>query len=71
MGKETDLVAFLSALEREPYRYDFYQVLRRLECAYADRPRWGTALRPADEPMRFSKNAPHRWDIRWMPAKPV
>jgi type VI secretion system protein ImpH len=55
MGKETDLVAFLSALEREPYRYDFYQVLRRLECAHADRPRWGTALRPADEPIRFGQ----------------
>lgn len=56
MGNETDLVAFLAALEREPYRHDFYQVLRRLECAHADRPRWGMALRPADEPMRLGQD---------------
>ena len=57
VGKEADTVAFLSRLEQEPYRYDFYQVLRRLECARADRPRWGTALRPSEEPLRFGQEA--------------
>jgi type VI secretion system protein ImpH len=56
VGKETDTVAFLNALAREPYRYDFYQVLRRLECAHSDRPRWGMALRPGDEPVRFGQD---------------
>jgi type VI secretion system protein ImpH len=56
VGQEADTVAFLSALEQEPYRYDFYQVLRRFECAYPDRPRWGTALRPGEEPVRFGQD---------------
>lgn len=73
MGKETDLVAFLSALEREPHRHDFYQVLRRLECAHADRPRWGAALRPAEEPMRFGQEPELTFApaplARYIPAK--
>jgi len=56
VGQETNTVAFLQALAREPYRYDFYQVLRRLECAHADQPRWGMALRPGDEPVRFGQD---------------
>ena len=35
MGRETDALAFLTALATAPYRYDFYQTLRRLECLYA------------------------------------
>ena len=56
VGQEADTVSFLSALEREPYRYDFYQVMRRLECAHPDLPRWGTALRPRDEPVRLGQD---------------
>jgi type VI secretion system protein ImpH len=56
VGKEADLVGFLAALEQKPYRYDFYQTLRRLECGYSDRPRWGMALRPGDEPVRFGQD---------------
>src|SRR5207244_5118336 len=65
MGRETDTVkadtirantvAFLASLEATPYRYDFYQTLRRLECLYADKPRWGRALRPVDEPIRLGQ----------------
>lgn len=56
MGHETDPVSFLAALEREPYRYDFYQTLRRLECLFPDKPRWGEALRPVDEPLRLGED---------------
>ena len=52
MGRETDAVDFFSALAAKPYRYDFYQTLRRLDCLYGDKPRWGLALRPTDEPVR-------------------
>jgi len=55
LGHETDALNFLSAVSREPYRYDFYQTLRRLECLYPTRPRWGTALRPIDEPVRLGQ----------------
>jgi type VI secretion system protein ImpH len=43
---------------RAPGQFDFFQVLRRLEVLYRDRPerpRFGTALRPADEPIRLGQ----------------
>ena len=43
VGRAADALAFLAALAEAPYRYDFYQTLRRLECLYADQPRWGEA----------------------------
>jgi type VI secretion system protein ImpH len=56
LGHTTDALNFLADLEREPYRYDFYQTLRRLECMYPDKPRWGSALRPVDEPVRLGQD---------------
>lgn len=64
MGHETDALTFLTALSQEPYRYDFYQTLRRLECLYRDKPRWGTALRPVDEPVRLGQEP----DLAFAPA---
>lgn len=55
VGREADSLAFLEALAAAPYRYDFYQTLRVLECLYGEQPRWGTALRPADEPVRLGQ----------------
>jgi type VI secretion system protein ImpH len=55
MGRATDPVALLGAIAKAPHAFDFYETLRRLECAYADKPRWGRALRPADEPVRFGQ----------------
>jgi type VI secretion system protein ImpH len=55
LGHETDALNFLTAVSKEPYRYDFYQTLRRLECLYASRPRWGSALRPVEEPIRLGQ----------------
>ena len=65
VGRETDAVAFLSALAEAPCD-DFFQTLRRLECLCADKPRWGEAQRPADEPVRLGQEpttsfAPPRW----------
>jgi len=56
VGRETDALAFFAALAKEPYRYDFYQTLRRLECLYRSKPRWGRAARPGDEAVRFGQN---------------
>ena len=55
LGHETDALTFLAEVAREPYRYDFYQTLRRIECLYGQKPRWGTALRPVDEPVRLGQ----------------
>jgi type VI secretion system protein ImpH len=64
VGRETDAIAFLAALAEAPYRYDFYQTLRRLECLYDTRPRWGQALRPVDEPVRLGQDP----DLSFAPA---
>jgi type VI secretion system protein ImpH len=64
LGHETDALNFLADLAREPYRYDFYQTLRRLECLYRDKPRWGASLRPVDEPLRLGQDP----DVAFAPA---
>jgi len=64
MGRETDAVTFLEALADAPYRHDFYQALRRLECLHGDKPRWGRALRPGDEPVRLGQDP----DLAFAPA---
>jgi len=50
-----DALAFLRALHEEPYRYEFYEALRRLECLYSDEPRFGKAPRLADDPVRLAQ----------------
>src|SRR4029450_2713744 len=64
MGRETDTLAFFAALAEAPYRHDFYQTLRRLECLYETKPRWGQALRPIDEPVRLGQDP----DLSFAPA---
>jgi type VI secretion system protein ImpH len=64
MGRETDALAFLAALAEAPHRYDFYQTLRRLECLYDGKPRWGEALRPGDEAVRLGQDP----DLSFAPA---
>jgi type VI secretion system protein ImpH len=64
MGREADALTFCAALAETPYRYDFYQTLRRLECIYDTKPRWGEARRPVDEPVRFAQNP----DLAFAPA---
>lgn len=46
---------FFRALAAEPYRYDFFQALRRIEALFPDKPRLGQALRPIDEPVRLAQ----------------
>ncbi|HMF97688.1 MAG TPA: type VI secretion system baseplate subunit TssG [Vicinamibacterales bacterium] len=55
-GRQTDALTFFAELAAAPYRYDFYQTLRRLECLYEEKPRWGRALRPIDEPVRLGQD---------------
>jgi type VI secretion system protein ImpH len=64
LGRETDAVGFLAALSEAPHDFDFYQTLRRLECLYADQPRWGEALRTVDEPVRLGQEP----DLSFAPA---
>jgi len=56
-GRATARLALFAALEQAPWKFDFFQALRRIEGLSADRPRLGKALRPADEPVRLSQEA--------------
>ena len=57
MGREADAVArqLLAELSAEPYRHDFYHALRRIECAFSDKPRWGQSQKRAEEPVRLGQ----------------
>jgi type VI secretion system protein ImpH len=43
-------------LQDRPYDFDFFQAVRRLECANPNRPRIGHSQRPQDDPLRFCQN---------------
>lgn len=47
--------ALFRTLAEQPYAHDFFQSLRRIECLFSDKPRFGTALRPVDEPIRLAQ----------------
>lgn len=54
-GPQADSLALFQALTREPHRFDLYQALRRLECAFAGRPRLGRSRRAGDDPVRLGQ----------------
>ena len=43
-------------LSENPYRFGFFQVLRRIECLHRDRPRIGEARRHAEEYLRLGQD---------------
>jgi type VI secretion system protein ImpH len=62
--RESDALTFLVELAESPFRHDFYQTLRRLECIHADKPRWGESRRPVDDAVRFGQDP----DVSFAPA---
>ncbi|PIE19638.1 MAG: type VI secretion system baseplate subunit TssG [Proteobacteria bacterium] len=56
-GTSQRAVALFRALERAPYRFSFFQALRRIECAFRDRPRLGESRHPATDPIRLAQEA--------------
>lgn len=48
---------WLQALAAEPWRFDFYQALRRIESLHPQLPRLGEAARPGDEALRVGQSA--------------
>ena len=54
-NKQEAINDFFRSIETHPYRYDFFQALRRLECLFNDKPRIGKALRPIDEAVRLAQ----------------
>ena len=56
-GSADRRLMFIAALGRTPERYDFYQVMRRLEAGSPALPRLGEARRPSAEPVRLAQEA--------------
>lgn len=55
IGTNSDALTALQAIEAKPYEFDFFAVLRFIECLHPDKPRLGEAARPVDEPIRLSQ----------------
>lgn len=51
----TDAVALSQALRESPYRYGFYDALRRLDAAHAALPRTGESSHPGEDHTRFAQ----------------
>ncbi|PWI34097.1 type VI secretion system baseplate subunit TssG [Vibrio albus] len=49
------ILALHDGLHEAPYEFDFYQVMRLLECVHSDAPRIGESLRPRNDPVRFGQ----------------
>ncbi len=45
----------LIQLQSEPWRFDFYQAMRLIECRYADKPRLGKSIKASDDPVRLAQ----------------
>jgi type VI secretion system protein ImpH len=50
-----DALSWLSRLERAPYAIEFHVALRRIECLFRDRARFGKAVHPRQEPVRLGQ----------------
>jgi len=51
-----DPVALERALRERPEAFDLFEALRRLECAYPERPRLGESTKPAEDALRLCQN---------------
>lgn len=60
----SDSLNTLAAMHAEPWEYDFFQALRRIECLSPQLPRFGHSLRLADDPLRLGQQA----DCTFAPA---
>jgi type VI secretion system protein ImpH len=54
-GATPDRIDLMDALEREPWAFDLFQALRRLEAAESKRPRLGRSRRPSEDAIRLTQ----------------
>jgi type VI secretion system protein ImpH len=50
---ETTALSFLTEVSENPYRYGFFQTVRRINCFYDNKPITGHSYKPVDDPIRF------------------
>lgn len=51
----TPALSFLAEVSEKPYRYGFFQTVRRINCFYEDKPLTGRSFKPTDDPIRFTQ----------------
>ena len=56
-GAAPNADSLFARLESSPETFDLFQALRRIEGTHPQRPRFGDALRPGEEPVRFTEEA--------------
>lgn len=56
--------ALIEKLREAPYRFDFFQAMRLIECHYRDMPRLGASLKVTDDPVRVAQSP----DLGFAPA---
>lgn len=54
-GNKTENVELLRDIKLEPYRFGFFQVVRRINSSFPDKAQTGKAFRPSDDPVRFTQ----------------
>lgn len=67
--------ALIELLKSEPWRFDFFQAMRLIECLHMDKPRIGKSVMATDDPIRLGQAvemsfAPSALAI-WKPGKEV
>lgn len=55
MRRAPDHMTLIEALAKKPHAFDFFQALRRIECAHTELPRIGTAVSVSEEPVRLAQ----------------
>jgi len=53
---ESDGGLLEQSLAEKPHKFSFLSAIRQLECHFRDRPRFGTAKRPSEEPVRLGQD---------------
>lgn len=53
--RQARIASLHASIQAEPWKWDYYQTLRLLECLHPESPRIGSASRPADEPVRLGQ----------------
>lgn len=54
-GNKTRGIELLREMKLEPYRFGFFQAVRRINCQFPDHAQTGKAFRPSEDPVRFSQ----------------
>jgi len=54
-GNKTEAVVLLKEIQQTPYRFGFFQVVRRINCRFEDMALTGMAFRPSEDPIRFTQ----------------